>query len=66
MLHELSAHMLIINTLHYKNIILHFCKSYSDLTVQLCFINITKRYDVIKTTNNASCFICTETDMKYK
>jgi hypothetical protein len=66
MLHELSAHRLIKNNLHCKNIILHFCKSYSDLTVQLCFINITTRYDVIITINDASCFTCTETDMKYK
>ena len=35
MLHELSAHRLIRNTLHYKTIILHFCKSYSELKVQL-------------------------------
>ena len=39
MLHELSAQRLIRNNLHCKNIILHFCKSYSDLTVQLCFNN---------------------------
>lgn len=47
MLHELSEHRLIRNNLHCKNIILHFCKSYSDLNVQLCFIKFTIRYDVI-------------------